>query len=336
MKGQQETAALTAGAAWLFLAAAAAAASLPTALLMTAAVCLTLAVTWLLALVLQPLGKAWSTLLCLTADGGIAWGMWAVFSWREFWRDWAGPYWLFAALMLLCAPAAVELATDDRKERRPSSLFRLIGVVLLIGLIRELLGAGTLFRLRLFPALSDNFLYGAAGVLIAGLCLPLAGWRERRLFRCPDRECLSAGAAYGLRTAIGGLPGALLVWLAPDAPLPGVLWITILFCAAAGTILERFSRREPVRMALTDGVLAVIAAVSLTAAFHTARAAGAIWLCFVSLWVGMLAGLGLCLFTALYNRIDSMHLPARMKVLPAVLVAVGGAMLAFQVIPFGS
>ena len=80
------------------------------ALLTIAAVCLTLAVTWLLALFLRPLGGSWSTALCLAVDGGIAWGLWELLSLRESWSIWRGPQWLFAAALLLCAPAATALA----------------------------------------------------------------------------------------------------------------------------------------------------------------------------------------------------------------------------------
>lgn len=69
MRIQRESGGMTAALAWLFLISAAAAATLPAALLTIAAVCLTLAVTWLLALFLRPLGGSWSTALCLAVDG---------------------------------------------------------------------------------------------------------------------------------------------------------------------------------------------------------------------------------------------------------------------------
>ena len=218
MSGQKELPIMTAAPAWLFLALAAAAATLPAALLSVGAVCGTLAVLCLLARLLRPAGREWSLLVCLAAAGGLAWGLWMLFSLRESWQEWRGPQWLFAGELLLCAPAAVDLTAEREEHGNRPNLFRLIGVVLLIGVIRELLGAGTLFRIRLLPAVSDHFLYGAAGILIAGLCLPLAGWRERRLFRCPDREVLSAGLAGTVRVIVAGIPALLLVWLIPDAP----------------------------------------------------------------------------------------------------------------------
>lgn len=331
MREQREPIMMTAPPVWLFLASAAASATLPTALLTIAAVCLTLAVTWLLALLLRPLGRNWSTALCLAADGGVAWGLWTLLSLRESWQTWRGPQWLFAAVLLLCAPAATTLAAENPEGAPPPSLLRLGGVILLIGAVRELLGAGTLFHIRLFPALSDSFLYGAAGILAAGLCLPLAGWRERRLFRCPDRECLSAGAAGGLRTLFGGIPGVLLLWLVPDTPPVLTYILTVVSIGIFGALLDRLCRQEGGRKAMTDGVFAVAAATALQAS----RMAAGWWLWLSPLWTGGLVGLGLSLFIVLYNRIDNLHIPSSMKTAPATLVAAGGAMLAFQVFLIG-
>lgn len=331
MRIQRESGGMTAALAWLFLISAAAAATLPAALLTIAAVCLTLAVTWLLALFLRPLGGSWSTALCLAVDGGIAWGLWELLSLRESWSIWRGPQWLFAAALLLCAPAATALAADKREGTPPPSLLKLGGVVLLIGLIREVLGAGTLFGIRLLPAFSDSFLYGAAGILTAGLCLPLAGWRERRLFRCPDWECLSAGAAGGVRTLLGGIPGVLLLWLIPDAPPLAILILTSVSVGVFGALLEGAYHQEGGRLAMGDGVLAVAAIMALQAA----RSATGWWLWSSPLWTGLLVGLGLSLFVVLYNRIDNLHIPAGMRTVPATLVVVGGIMLAFQVLLLG-
>lgn len=331
MSGQKELPIMTAAPAWLFLALAAAAATLPAALLSVGAVCGMLAVLCLLARLLRSAGRGWSLLVCLAAAGGFAWGLWMLFSLRESWQEWRGPQWLFAGELLLCAPAAVDLMAEREEHGNRPNLFRLIGVVLLIGVIRELLGAGTLFRIRLLPAVSDHFLYGAAGILIAGLCLPLAGWRERRLFRCPDREVLSAGLAGTVRVIVAGIPALLLVWLIPDAPPWAATWLTVASIGAAGVLLSRFCRQEGSRMVMADGVFAVAGTLALNAA----RKTDGLWWWLSPLWAGVLTGAALCLFIALYARIDNLHIPKPLKTAPATLIMAGAAMLALQALRFG-
>ena len=109
---------MTAALAWLFLISAAAAATLPAALLTIAAVCLTLAVTWLLALFLRPLGGSWSTALCLAVDGGIAWGLWELLSLRESWSIWRGPQWLLPPLCSSAPPPRRRWRRISGRERR--------------------------------------------------------------------------------------------------------------------------------------------------------------------------------------------------------------------------
>lgn len=331
MSGQKELPIMTAASAWLFLALAAAAATLPAALLSVGAVCGTLAVLCLLARLLRPAGREWSLLVCLAAAGGLAWGLWMLFSLRESWQEWRGPQWLFAGELLLCAPAAVDLTAEREEHGNRPNLFRLIGVVLLIGIIRELLGAGTLIP-DTIAARSVRSFSVRCGRYSDCRALPSSGGLEgTTAFSLPGPGGAVCRLAGTVRVIVAGIPALLLVWLIPDAPPWAATWLTVASIGAAGVLLSRFCRQEGSRMVMADGVFAVAGTLALNAA----RKTDGLWWWLSPLWAGVLTGAALCLFIALYARIDNLHIPKPLKTAPATLIMAGAAMLALQALRFG-
>lgn len=317
-------AAFFAAPACLLCLAAAAAASLPSALLLTAVLSCALLLCLLAAAGLKRLGPRLRGAACLLLAAGAAAGLIALSGPFPFLQEWMGPSLILTACILLCAPTALALTKEAGKPLTAGPLLAAGGLLLLIGSLRELLAAGTLFGVRLLPAgLSDSFGYGAAGVLLAGvlLCLPsfkghLLG--DRRLFRCPPPNALTFGAGLIWRTALAALPAALLaVFLPHTALLPWALLSTALI---AGLLLPE------------DETVAAAAALLPTALLPFFEE-GLMCLLIIPA-AGLLLGLGFWLWGLLYSRADNIHLPVPAKPGAAGLVTAGLALLALSVLRF--
>lgn len=317
----------------LLCLAAALSASLPAALLYIAVLTGILLLTILCAALFKPTGAGWRLAFCLLLDAALGAGVWMLLGYDARWQTWAGPALLFMLAALLCAPAAIQL--NERAEHgdgilSPLLLLRAAGILLLTGAVRELLSAGTLYRVRITASgLSDSFGLGAAGVLIAGVLLLLCGTQERHFYHVPLRRGFVVSLTAALRTAAAGVVPALLLMLRPDLPLWLMLPITTVCTGLLSALGLLLCKGDAVRAVLADGVTAAIGAVVMTNAVY----AGGEWITLLApLWCGALFGMALWLWTGIYSRIDSLRMPVWARGGPAAVVTAGVCLLAFSVL----
>lgn len=246
-----------------------------------------------------------------------------------------GPAVYFWAVFLFCGPAAASLA-----EGAPSlSLGRvwLLGLGgLLLGLIREFLAAGTSFGVQLltedlYSGLSASFGLSAAGkigvtgLFLAGVWLAVWGVGERRLFPYSIRDGFRLGWTVAVMAALAGWLAALLRLAASDSlPFLGT-WAPFFFTALLFWLGGQVLPRQPL---FRDEVLGALCAFGVTAVSPT-RGWDILW---QPAAVAAVLGTAICLFSALYARVDNIHLPKPFRTAPATVLLLAGALVAFAVL----
>ena len=314
----------------LLCVAAAAAASVPAALLYTAGLSVTLLLTTAALAVLAPLsgGTRGISALLLTAALGGALRM-LLSGYAPDWCAAMGPPVLYYAAFLLCAPVAELLA--DAPERAG---FRRLGLpalaLLVIGIVRELLSAGTLMGVRLMSPFSAAFGIGVLGLTTAGLIIALLCLRKHPVFGYSVRGGCVAGVCLFVGTTVCGILFSLVCRLLPIPerlfPLLAVL-LTGLAALAGGRLFRGNDLWGP---PFADRVLTVASALAILVVYRSGWSwAQAVWM---PVAAAAVLGLAFCLIAAAMTRIDNIHLPAPFKSAPAVLVAAGTVMLALSVL----
>jgi hypothetical protein len=290
------------------------------------------ALLWLLKKLTGAVSPAVSFLLT-GALGGVLRLLMAAFT--PDWLPLMGPEAFYWAVFLFCGPVAAALA-EGNPSLSPGRVWLLGLGGLLLGLLREFLSGGTLFGVRLLPeevysGLSASFGLSAAGkigvtgLFLAGVWLALWGVGERRLFPYSIRDGFRLGWTAALTAALAGWLTALLRLAAGDVlPFLGTwapLFFTALFFWLGGQLLPR----QPL---FRDGILGALCAFCVMSVSPSAG-----W---ETLWMpaaaGVVLGAALCLFAALYARVDNIHLPKPFRTAPATVLLLTGALVAFAVI----
>lgn len=314
---------------------AAAAATLSQSLLTMAVVCAVLILDFLLFSFLPPSADSRYTLPAgLILNSLLAVAFWQLSPYLPLKLETIPIFLLFSAI-LLAAPAAVswmEHAAQDEGNAPPlhtamplfhslSSTLLFFLFILVNGALRELLAAGTLFRIQILPAsVSPDFGYGASGIILSGLLAGLWGWRTRKTFTLPMRDILPAAVTVGWQTLVTALPGTLLLYL-----MPSVSFYVILLLTAVTACLLYLLFPSGTDCSLAAGAI-LLAGISLYLSPDS-------WfILLVPLWSGALYALALLLFAGLYSRMDNMHLPERVKTTAATFTMVGIAMLGLSVL----
>lgn len=317
-------------AAALLCTAAAAAVSVPAALLYAAGLSVTLLLTAAVLAVLAPLSSGTRSLSALLLAAALGGAMRMLLS--AYTPDWCaamGPPVLYYAAFLLCAPVAEQLADDPGRAG-----LRRVGLpalaLLVSGIVRELLSAGTLMGVRLMKPLSPSFGIGVLGLTAAGLILALFCLREHPVFAYSVRGGCAAGVSLFVSTAVCGVLFSLICRLlpVPERLLPLLAVLLTGLAALAGGRLLRGSDLWSAPFA--DRVLPIASALAILTVYRVGwNWAQTIWMPVASAAV---LGLALCLIAAAMTRIDNIHLPAPFKSAPAVLIAAGSVMLALSVL----
>lgn len=244
----------------------------------------------------------------------------------------AGYFW---AVFLFCGPVAKSLA-EGLPSLSPGRVWLLGLGGLLLGLIRECLSAGTLFGVRILPAnlysgLSASFGLSAAGKIgVTGLFLAglwLAVWRvgERRLFPYSIRDGLPLGWTAAGTAALAGWLAALLSLAAGDSlPFLGT-WAPLFFTALLFWLGGQVLPHQPL---FRDEVLGALCAW-VVSAVSPAQGWGILWRPAAA---GAILGAAVCLFAALYARVDNIHLPKPFRTAPATVLLMAGVLVAFTVL----
>lgn len=318
---------------------AAAAATLSLSLMVMAVACIVLFLDFLLFSFLPPPADSRFTLpAALFLNSLLAIALWEVSPYLPLDMG-TIPLFFLMAVILLAAPAAVGWMEaqedggngekgDTAKLHTSLPLFRSLSSALLFflfilvcGALRELLGAGTLFRIQILPAaFSPDFGYGPSGIILSGLLAGLWGWRIRRTFALSMRDIIPTALTVGWQTLVTALPGTLLLYLMPSVSF----WVILLLTAVTACLLYLLFP-SGTDCSLTAGAILLIG-LSLYLSPDS-------WLLLlVPLWTGALYALSLLLFGGLYSRMDNMHLPERLKTTPAAFAMVGIAMLGLSVL----